>query len=427
MKYQHRIMGMLSLLAVITYVDRVCIAVAGPRMQDELGISPEAWGWVASVFFFSYGAFEIPTGLLGDRIGPRKVLTRIVIWWSAFTALTGTIASYPWLLIVRFCFGMGEAGAYPNASIVISRWIPSHRRARAWGVVWMTSQVGAAISPLLVVPIMVAYGWRAAFFVFGFAGVLWAAAWYWWFRDWPQEKPGVSPAELREIGSSAAAGHGGMPWGRALADGTFWRIAFIAASYVYSIAFFQSWLQTYLVRGRGYTEAALVLSSLPYVVGAVANGTGGLLSDALVRRWGLKAGRRAVGVLGLSCAAVFMTASMVTASNLWALVFLSLAYAGILLQQPNLCAVCLDTGRRHAGAVFGFMNTAAQIASFVSSIAFGYLVGYSGNYNLPFIPMVATLAVGAVLWLKLDPTHQLFEEPVPEPVAALPVPDPTTL
>ena len=146
------------------------------------------------------------------------------------------------------------------------------RRARAWGVVWMTSQIGAAISPLLVVPIMVRYGWRAAFFVFGFAGVLWAAAWYWWFRDWPQEKPGVSQEELREIGSDRAEGHGGMPWGRALADGTFWRIAAIGACYVYAIAFFQSWLQTYLVRGRGYTEAALVLSSLPYVVGAVANG-----------------------------------------------------------------------------------------------------------------------------------------------------------
>ncbi len=337
------------------------------------------------------------------------MLTRIVLWWSAFTSLTGMVVSYPVLLLVRFCFGMGEAGAYPNASIVIARWIPERLRARAWGVVWMTSQVGAAISPLLVVPIMMRYGWRAAFFVFGFAGVLWAAAWYWWFRDWPQEKPGVTPGELREIGSDHTERHGGMPWGRALADGTFWRIAAVGACYVYAIAFFQSWLQTYLVRGRGYTEAALVLSSLPYVVGALANGTGGLLSDALVRRWGLRRGRRAVGVLGLGCAAVFMVATIVTTDNAWALAFLSLAYAGILLQQPNLCAVCLDTGRRHAGAVFGFMNTACQVASVVSSVAFGYLVGYSGNYNLPFIPMVVTLVVGAALWLTIDPTHQLFE------------------
>ena len=149
---------MLSLLAIITYLDRVCIAVAGPEMQDSLKISPQARGWVTSAFFFSYAAFEIPTGALGDRIGSRRVLTRIVMWWSAFTSITGMVSSYPLLLLVRFCFGAGEAGAYPNASIVIGRWIPQRSRARAWGIIWMTSQIGAAMAPLLVVPIQLHYG-----------------------------------------------------------------------------------------------------------------------------------------------------------------------------------------------------------------------------------------------------------------------------
>ena len=183
---------MLALLSIITYVDRVCIAVAGPRMQEDLGISPQAWGWVTSVFFLSYSAFEIPSGLMGDRIGPRQVLTRIVLWWSAFTSLTGMVSNYSLLLLVRFCFGMGEAGAYPNAATVIARWIPEQHRARAWGIVWMTAQVGAASAPLLVVPIQLRYGWRASFFVFGILGVIWAAVWYAWFRDRPAEKPGVS-------------------------------------------------------------------------------------------------------------------------------------------------------------------------------------------------------------------------------------------
>ena len=190
---------MLFLLSIITYLDRVCIAVAGPRIQDSLHIGPEAWGWVTSVFFLSYSAFEIPTGLLGDRIGPRRVLTRIVIWWSAFTTLTGTVSNYGLLLFVRFCFGMGEAGAYPNAATVIGRWIPPLQRTRAWGIVWMTGQVGAAISPLLVVPIQMRYGWHASFFVFGILGVIWAAVWYAWFRDWPREMPAVSARERREI------------------------------------------------------------------------------------------------------------------------------------------------------------------------------------------------------------------------------------
>lgn len=179
---------------------------------------------------------------------------------------------------------------------------------------------------------------------------------------------------------------------------------------MYAIAFFQSWLQTYLVKGHGYTEAALVLSSLPYIVGGCANGIGGVVSDWLVRRYGLKTGRRALGTFGLSFAAIFMAATIVTTNGALALVFLSLAYAGILFQQPNLCAVCLDTGRKHAGAVFGFMNTAANAASAVSSVVFGYLVGYFGNYNAPFVPMVAMLCLGAWLWLRVDPTHQPFEE-----------------
>jgi ACS family glucarate transporter-like MFS transporter len=412
MKYQHRVLGMLSLLAVITYLDRVCIAVAGPRMQDALHISPEAWGWVTSVFFLSYSAFEMPTGALGDRLGPRRVLTRIVAWWSAFTTLTGTVSNYYLLLLVRFCFGAGEAGAYPNASAVISRWIPMAKRTRAWGIVWMTSQVGAVLSPLLVVPIQVRYGWRAPFFVFGLLGVVWSLAWYGWFRDSPQEKAGVTEAELREIGPAPSLQRHGMPWGTALRMPTMWRIAAIGACYVYALGFFQSWLQTYLVRGRGFTEAALVLSSLTYVVGATANGLGGIAGDWMVNRHGLLNGRRWLGVAGLSAAALFLTAAIFAPGGNLALVFLSFAYGGILFQQPTLCALCLDVGRRNAGAVFGFMNTAANAASALSAVVFGYLVGYFGNYNAPFIPMVALLSLGALLWLQVDPTCELFPEEV---------------
>jgi MFS transporter, ACS family, glucarate transporter len=419
MKYQHRVLGMLSLLAVITYLDRVCIAVAGPRMQDELHISPEAWGWVTSVFSLSYSAFEIPTGALGDRVGPRLVLTRIVAWWSAFTALTGAVSNYYVLLLVRFCFGAGEAGAYPNASAVIGRWIPIAKRTRAWGIVWMTSQVGAALSPLLVVPIQVRYGWRAPFFVFGLLGIGWSLAWYVWFRDSPHEKDGVSAAELREIGSTPGLQRHGMPWATALRIPALWRIAAIGVCYVYALGFFQSWLQTYLVRGRGFTEAALVLSSLTYVVGATANGLAG---DWMVKRHGLRNGRRWLGVAGLSAAALLLTAAILAPSGNLALVFLSCAYGGILFQQPSLCALCLDVGRRNAGAVFGFMNTAANAASALSAVVFGYLVGYFGNYNAPFLPMVALLALGALLWLQVDPTRELFPEKHPdESVSARPV------
>jgi sugar phosphate permease len=413
---------MLSLLSIITYIDRVCIAVAGPRIQESLHISPAQWGWVTSVFFLSYSAFEIPSGALADRIGPRRVLTRIVLWWSAFTSLTGMVSSYAALLVVRFCFGMGEAGAYPCASAVMARWVPARNRARAWGIVWMTAQIGAASTPLLVVPIQIRYGWQTSFYLFGVLGLLWSAIWYAWFRDSPFEKPNVTQEEVDDIGSTSSSGHHGMPWKRAMRAVVFWQIAGVGACYVYSLAFFQSWLQTYLVKGRGYTEAALILSSLPYIVGACANATGGFLSDALVRRLGLRRGRRTLGAFGLTFAAVFMAAAILTSSAGWALAFLSLAYAGILLQQPNLCAVCLDTGKAHAGAVFGFMNTAANLASSLAAIVFGYLVAYTGSYAAPFIPMLALLCVGAVLWLRVDPTHDIFAEDLATATFARPHP-----
>ncbi len=409
MKYHHRVLGMLSLLSIITYIDRVCIGVAGPRIQDALHISPQAWGWVASAFFLSYSAFEIPTGALGDRIGPRRVLTRIVLWWSAFTSLTGAVSSFWQLLVVRFCFGMGEAGAYPNAATVIGRWIPPQKRTRAWGMVWMMGQVGAAISPLLVLPLQARYGWRASFFVFGVLGVIWAAVWYAWFRDVPREKTGVAAEELEEIGPPIPVDHG-LPWGRALRQPTFWKFAGIGATYVYSLGFYQAWLQTYLTRGHGYSEAALALSSMTYVIGACANGTGGFAGDWLVRKRGLRAGRRTLGALGLGIAAVFMSATIFSTNGTWALIFLSVAYGGILLQQPNLCALSLDIGRKHAGAVFGFMNTASNLASAISSVLFGYIVAFTGSYNAPLVPMAAALFIGTWLWFRIDPTQQLFEE-----------------
>jgi len=411
MKYQHRVLGLLSALAIITYLDRVCIAVAGPRMQDALHISPQAWGWVMSVFFISYSAFEIPSGMLGDRIGPRRVLTRIVLWWSAFTSLTGAVVSYPLLLVVRFCFGAGEAGAYPNIAVVISRWMPAAHRARTLGVVWMMSQLGGALAPLLVVPILIHFGWQTAFYLFGALGVVWSVIWYWWFRDSPAEKAGVTPAEIAEIGQGKAIhDHAGLPWRVTLRSGNLWRLMAIAACYVYTLTFFQSWFQTFLVKGRGFREVDLMISTLPYLVGAAANLLGGFASDMLSRRLGLKLGRRLVGVIGLGVATCALLGTILTTSNTLTLVFLSFVYGGMTFQQPNVGAFCLDIGGRHAGAILGFMNTAANAAGALSSVVFGYLVAHYTSYTAPLIPMMGALCAGTVLWLTVDPTQELYQE-----------------
>jgi MFS transporter, ACS family, glucarate transporter len=411
LKYRHRVSALLILLFAITYIDRVLISVAGPRIQEDLGIDPIGWGWVTAMFTLSYCLFEIPTGALGDRIGPRRVLTRVVLWWSAFTSLTGMVSNYYLLLITRFLFGAGEAGAFPNASIVVSRWFPPTQRASMSGVLLMASQIGGGIAPLLVVPIQIRYGWRASFFVFGVLGVIWAAVWYAWFRDSPAEKPGVSPAELEETRGNSAAPHDGFPWRIALGSPNVLAMLGVAFCYVYVYSFFQTWFHTFLIRGRGFTEGGLVFSALPYVLAACANLAGGAASDSLVRRLGSKWGRRSLGIAGLGSACLFTIAAMLTQHQLLTVILLSLVYGAITFQQSGVFGVCLDIGRKHAGSMVGLMNTSAQVGALISSIAYGYIVQRSGSYNAPFVPMAALLFVGTLLWCKVDASKELSAEP----------------
>jgi MFS family permease len=410
LRHRHRVLALLILLFAITYIDRVCISVAGPRMQEDLGIDPVAWGWVTSMFTLSYCIFEIPTGAMGDRIGPRLVLTRIVVWWSTFTALTGAVSNYFLLLVVRFLFGAGEAGAFPNASIVVSRWFPPSQRASISGVLLMASQIGGALAPLLIVPIQIRYGWRMSFFVFGAVGVLWALSWYAWFRDSPAEKPGVSETERAELSGVAVAPSHGFPWRAALRSPSTVALMGTAFCYVYVYTFFQSWFHTFLVKGRGVSEGSLVLSALPYVIAAFANILGGMASDALVRRLGRKWGRRSIGVVGLGSACIFTIATMLTQQQWLTVVMLALVYGAITFQQSGVFGVCLDVGRSHAGSIIGLMNTSAQVGGFISSIAYGYIVSRFGSYDAPFVPMAALLLMGTLLWFRIDASKSLTSD-----------------
>jgi MFS family permease len=401
------VMGLLVLLFAITYLDRVCISVAGPRMQTELGIDPIGWGWVTGIFTFAYCVFEIPTGTLGDRLGARRVLTRIIVWWSLFTILTGTVSGFLPLLAIRFLFGAGEAGAFPNASIVVARWFPPAQRATMAGVNLMASQLGGAIAPLLVVPIQMRYGWRMSFYVFGIAGFLWGAVWFTWFRDSPEEKQAQRAPERPAATVRPHCSSHGFPWRAAARSQTVWALLAVAFCYVYVYNFFQTWFHTFLVRGRGVSEAGLLLSALPFVVAALANLVGGAASDALVCRLGTKRGRRFIGAMALSAAAAFTVAAMLTRNPLFTVVFLTLTYGAITFQQSGVFGVCLDIGGPRAGATVGLMNMVAQLGGLLGSVLYGYIVERSGSYDAPFVPMAVLLFIGAMLWLRVDASEKV--------------------
>jgi ACS family glucarate transporter-like MFS transporter len=425
--YRQRVLTMLFLLSIITFVDRACISLAGPRMQQELNLSPGRWGWIMGVYSIAYSGFEIPSGAIGDRIGPRRVLTRIVLWWSVFTSFTGLTRNYWEMLAVRFLFGAGEAGAYPNMAASISRWFPKAERGRALGLVWMGSRVGGVVSPLLVIPIQLAFGWHASFFCFGFLGAIWAAIWHVWYRDYPAQQPAVSQAEIDAIGAPDPTSRHTSPWSIALRSNNLWYIVAMYSTYAYCTFFFVSWMPTYLFKGRGFTEHGLMLSTLPFVLGALANYTGGSASDALVPRLGVKWARRSVGMVGLGSASLLTIAAILSSNQYLGLVFLSLSHAGSDLMVPVAWAVCLDVGREHPGTVTSIMNTCGGIGGLLSGVLFGYFVQFSTSwlpavglpihsglrdfrYDVPLVPMAILLAISAVLWLKIDPMQQLFLE-----------------
>ena len=341
---------LLVLVSVITFLDRLAIAVAGPRMQDELGITPERWGWVLGAFVLSYGLFEIPTGAMGDRIGHRKVLTRIVVWWSVFTALTGSVSGFVPLLVTRFLFGVGEAGAYPNIAGSIARWFPPGERARTQGFIWAASRAGARWPPCS--------SFRSR--MPRLEGLL---------LDPRGRRPGlghglVLVVSRRTRGPAGDHGSGllrsgrgrgdltgrAIPWRLLVRSRPLWLIVAMYGCYAWGSWFYFSWLPTYLVKGRGFTEKEMgFFSSLPFILGTLANIGGGFLGDHLSRRFGLRTGRRLVGSVSLTASALLLVATALTHQKMMAVLFLTLGFGVMDLMLPTAWAICLDIARGMRG------------------------------------------------------------------------------
>ena len=412
MRKRQGVLLFLVALAIITFLDRIAISVAAPRIQQELQISPDQWGWVLGAFVLAYGLFEVPTGAMGDRSGQRGVLTRVVLWWSAFTCLTGLAMSYPVLLATRFLFGVGEAGAYPNIAGALARWFPVAERARTQGFIWAASRLGGALAPLIVVPLQSSIGWRPTFFVLGGVGMIWAVSWRLWYHDDPAEQPGISAQELAKIKAEAAPSvHSRVPWSELLRSRQMRLIFVMYFCYAWGSWFYFGWFPVYLVKGAGFTEAEMgVFSALPFLFGAAGNLAGGFLSDRLVLRYGLKTGRRLVGSVSLVASALLLIGMTLVKSHTAVVLLSSLGFGIADLMLPSAWAICLDIGRNHSGVVTGVMNTAGQLGGFVCSVLFGYVVKATNNYQQPVWGVAGMVLIAALLFTRIDPTRPLFAD-----------------
>src|SRR5437870_5758551 len=386
-------------LSAVTYLDRVCIATAATSIREELHLTAVQMGWIFSAFTLAYAIFDIPSGWLGDVIGPRKVLTRIVLWWSAFTVATGTAWSYASMLSFRFLFGAGEAGAFPNASRSFSQWFPTKERGRAHGIIFMGTRLGGALAPPLAIALIAAVGWRMSFWIFGSLGVFWTVFWWRWFRDDPAKHPAVNADELRTIREDRSANeeYRRIAW-RSLLSRNLLFICLTYFAFGYGLYFYLTWLQTYLREARGFSaNQASLLASLVLLSGAGASIVGGYWTDHWVKRYGLRIGRCGVSSTALIGSGLILAVAAVTSNSLIAALLIAAA-AGI----ADLCisaawSVCLDIGRESAGTVTGCMNTFANLGGALAPDAMGYAVQSWGYWSTPLLITAAIYIFGGLI------------------------------
>ncbi|MBR7018556.1 MAG: MFS transporter [Prevotella sp.] len=413
MKRKNVILTMLVILGMVTFLDRINISVAGSSIMHDLNLSPAQWGWVQSAFILSYGLMQIPMGALGDRFGHRSILAAIVIWWSAFTAFTGMAGGLMSLLIIRFMFGIGEAGSSPCSTGVISRWFEKDEVGKAQGYVWAASRMGGALTPFVVIPVMMTVGWRAAFYLLGALGIIWAIVWWLYYKDTINTIGTIDAIDaidtIDTIGTIDTE-KPRLPWSSILRNRQFWLICGMYFFYAFGSWFFFSWFPTFMELGRGFDKTELTYAvAVPFIMSMIGNIAGGHLTDRLTQRYGIKIGRKALGSTSLAVSAICMFLAAFIPGKMAVFVFLSLCFGIFDLMLPSAWALCIDLGKRHAGTVSGAMNTAGNIGGFCCGILFGELVQQSGNYNLPLYMIAVMLIISAVLFAFINPEKPIVE------------------
>lgn len=425
-RVRHRVLFVLCLMYMVTYLARVVISVAAPAIMKDLSLTKVQMGIAFTAFVCPYALFQLPTGMLGDKYGPRKVLAAIVFLWSLFTGLTALAWNLTSLVVVRLFFGACEAGAFPNATRAFSHWLPTTERAFASGIGHSSARVASGLTPIIVVLIMAHWGWRWAFVVFSIFGILWSVFWFVWYRDDVREYQnkwgGVNQAEVDLINKGRARERTArtVPLSDLLKSRNLWLLGM--SNFMYSFAFwiYLAWLPTYLVQARGFSLFSMgIFASLPMLAGAAGDAVGGWLSDKLWQ-WtnNAKLSRRSVPIVGLTLAALLMTPGAMTSSASLAIVLLTAGMFCLEVGVGAYWAVCLDIGDESAGSAAGMMSSLGNAGSAISPLVFGAVVQYSGSWVCSFVIASVLLLVGAVLWMWIDPGLSLDAEVVCSKVIA---------
>jgi sugar phosphate permease len=412
---------LLCLMYLITYLDRVSLAnTAGPIMK-EYGFNKVTMGIIFSSFIWAYALFQVPGGWLGDRFGPRKVLSVIMAYRTVIAILTTGAMGFASFWGIRFALGVGEAGAFPTATRAMQMWFPRDERGFVQGVSHAASRLGAAVGPPIAVAIMIHYGWRSVFYVIGALSLLWSILYLAMYRNMPEETSLVSRAELARIRGSDEKGEikkaniqkrPKVPWNILLKHGNMWAVMCAYATYIYSLWFFLSWLPSYLVEYRHFTVIKTGLfASMPLMAGVIGDAFGGWLTDKLLLRTNnLKFARRSVAIVAMLGCGTSTLFAAISANPFTAVYCLTVAMFFLEMTIGPAWAVPMDIGGEFSGTVSGMMNMGGQFVGALSPTIFGYLVS-RGSWVAPFVVSAGLLFVGAAIWaFWIDPEQSVIDK-----------------
>ncbi|MFM0644919.1 MFS transporter [Paraburkholderia bryophila] len=405
-KTRHIILAVMCLMYFISYIDRVNIAVAGPLIRHEMGLTTVQLGLVFSAFAYPYAAMQIVGGWLADKFGPKLVLTVLSLIWGVATLATGFAGSVTMLVLMRFALGIGEGGAFPTATRAFTYWMPVSERGFAQGITHSFARLGGAVTPPLVLAVVATGGWRDAFILLGIASLAWTVLYLFVFTNSPEQNRRITPEETSEIGYHTGdcdrAKHAATPWRKLIRR--MWLVTFVDFCYGWLLWVYLTWLPSYLRESRGFDLKQLALfTALPLLAGVVGDTLGGVVSDKLFKITGrLRFARCAVLVVGMGGSLVFLV-PMVSATNpLTAVWYLSASFFFLEITNPVLWTLPLDIAGKYAGTAGGMMNTGFGVAGMISPVVFGYLIEKTGSYNVPFTISAGLLAVGVLAALFID-------------------------
>jgi MFS transporter, ACS family, glucarate transporter len=404
------------LLSMLLYVDRVCIAVAGTSVSTDLQLTSTQFSWVLSAFALGYALCQTPSGILADRFGPRRILTAVVTFWSLFTGLTAMAWNLTSLLLFRVLFGAGEAGAFPGCARAFYSWLPISERGLAHGINFSGSRLGAAFALPVVAAMVSAFGWRQSFVVLAVVGFAWAIFWYNWFRDRPEDDPRISEAEkslilsTRQQASSEEEDAPPLTTAALVGSRNMWLVSFQYFCSNYTFFFCLSWMFPYLEEKYqlGGIKAGLY-GSIPLLCGAAGNWVSGAMVDAIYRRGHWNLSRRLPAILGFVLVVVGLSGIVWAPNVASAIACLSIAIFGADMTLSPSWSLCIDIGRRNAGAVSGTMNMAGNIGAFITPLAFAYLKAWTGTTDSFFYLGTGLSVLAIFTWLMIRPQRPLEE------------------